>query len=1013
MGASSGDRKKQAVLGSMASDSQTASSPELASQVVSELLQFDSRPRSWSACSDRSTGSHGGGTPRNARTLATFPGPVRKSAIRSLRPASIMSSGRSSIGASIGASIGSDISGSLLTASQPRVATTFAGDSHQVEARGKIYTQSHAVSSETKPGAVQSSRRQTLDMIKPLAALNAAGSENDVVASVDKVEGASDAMSLSSTMSKSRLHRRNTASGATVAHVSVESSPAQPSEEKKPSSENKGNVRPSSTYLWSTFSRFSSGGSAIEGGIATPTGKGQASAIDHMKKMEPKENAILDNTQDKITESCEIVDNTEDVDTDTDLHKPKSEEKVNKDGKWMWGWFGAQSSNAAPFPKDSVISSAPAQATAEIATGSESGAKPDAEETLDSKDHNVHQKDNVLLPDLVFDENTTTSNDSNTHGSSKSTGSSTTADESSSSVRSAESSDTVATALQKDNGTLSDHESEQPIYKKLRILGRSAIDSAIEMAPGWARSMLYGGNVADILGQQDNGEGHGHANCTGQKSESVKESMDRGARDLGRIAIIGIHGWFPTRMVQMLAGEPTGRSEKFCLMMRDALKAYLLESHGVNIDESDVSLFPLVGEGKIDDRVDLLLSQILDDAEPGTSDPEPVASMTKESESIFVGNGKAVNAKDMASPSVGKSSPSSKTKASSAAAGSSANARNSHPSSKHSEIVAKLLMPERGQRVDKLKDADTVFVVTHSQGTPVSAIILERLIEMEIIDTTRQRVAMLAMAGISHGPLAHLKDNVVIKYIESEAARELFELMDPSSPQSQRYVAALSTVLHRGVRLICIGSWVDEVVPLYSAILQGVSHQNVYRAVYIDAPHYIDDFLTNLIVFALRLRNMGIYDHDLLIHLSEVVAGSLWGHSGHSTVYGEPSVYKLAIRWLLYSISPAGSAVHVSTSIPTALLGSNAAGGHLAGKCVNVSGPQIHMSYRPFDATKKLNPFYIPWIMRTLWDEPEIRQNEVLRMELQRLVRLFDQWTPDTKVGKELKYRLEPVRAAI
>ncbi|KAJ2042002.1 hypothetical protein H4S04_007535 [Coemansia sp. S16] len=323
-------------------------------------------------------------------------------------------------------------------------------------------------------------------------------------------------------------------------------------------------------------------------------------------------------------------------------------------------------------------------------------------------------------------------------------------------------------------------------------------------------------------------------------------------------------------------------------------------------------------------------------------------------------------------------------------------------------MIAEVLMPERKRRAETLKVADTVFVVTHSQGTPVSAMLIERLIELELLEPRRQRIGMLAMAGISHGPLPYLKDNVVIKYIESEAARELFELMDPSSPQSQRYVGALSTILHKGVRLICIGSWVDEVVPLYSAIIQGVSHPNVYRAMYVDAHHYLDDFLTNLIVFALRLRNMGIYDHDLLTHLSEVVAGSLWGHSGHSTIYAEPAVYKLAIKWLLYSTS----SVPLSSSalVPTVALGLPAGHQHAE---ASASGLQIHMSYRPFNAADRLNPFFIPWIMRTLWDEPEIRQNEGLRVELQRLVALFDKWAPETKAGKELKYRLEPVRAAL
>ncbi|KAJ2891042.1 hypothetical protein IWW38_003802 [Coemansia aciculifera] len=329
-------------------------------------------------------------------------------------------------------------------------------------------------------------------------------------------------------------------------------------------------------------------------------------------------------------------------------------------------------------------------------------------------------------------------------------------------------------------------------------------------------------------------------------------------------------------------------------------------------------------------------------------------------------------------------------------------------SARRSEMIAEVLMPERKRRAETLKAADTVFVVTHSQGTPVSAMLIERLMELDLVEPRRQRIGMLAMAGISHGPLPYLKDNVVIKYIESEAARELFELMDPSSPQSQRYVGALSTILHKGVRLICIGSWVDEVVPLYSAIIQGVSHPNVYRAMYVDAHHYLDDFLTNLIVFALRLRNMGIYDHDLLTHLSEVVAGSLWGHSGHSTIYAEPAVYKLSLKWLLYSTSSVP--LSASTLVPAVALGLPAGHQHAE---ASASGLQIHMSYRPFNAAERLNPFFIPWIMRTLWDEPEIRQNEGLRVELHRLIALFDKWSPETKAGKELKYRLEPVRAAL
>ncbi|KAJ2368172.1 hypothetical protein H4S01_001739 [Coemansia sp. RSA 2610] len=464
-----------------------------------------------------------------------------------------------------------------------------------------------------------------------------------------------------------------------------------------------------------------------------------------------------------------------------------------------------------------------------------------------------------------------------------------------------------------------------PLRKRLRTLGRAAVDLAVDYAPGWARSALQGQRVADTHGQHQ-----GSGDDAAATVDQLKELMDNSARRIGRVAVIGVHGWFPMRMLQMLAGEPTGRSEKFCEMMRDALTEYLRENHGVVVDAGDISLFPLVGEGRIQDRVELLLSQITD-----TEGPEPAAA----ADARGAAGAQAVRA-------------------------------------------AEALMPPRAERAAELQAADTVFVVTHSQGTAVSALLVERLLELGLLEPARQRVAMLAMAGIGHGPLVHLRDNVVIKYIESAAARELFELMDPSSALSQRFVAALSTALHRGVRVVCVGSWVDEVVPLYSAIVQGVSHPGVLRAVYIDAPHYADDFLTALIVFALRLRNAGIYDHGLLVHVSGVVAGSLWGHWGHSTVYGEPAVYKLAVKWLLFSTAAKPQ-----------------------------PAPREHMSYRPLNAAEPLNPFFLPWIMRTLWDDPAVQSSRSLRAELQRLAALFDVWTPETKAGRELRYRLEPVRA--
>lgn len=50
------------------------------------------------------------------------------------------------------------------------------------------------------------------------------------------------------------------------------------------------------------------------------------------------------------------------------------------------------------------------------------------------------------------------------------------------------------------------------------------------------------------------------------------------------------------------------------------------------------------------------------------------------------------------------------------------------------------------------------------------------------------------------------------------------------------------------------------------------------------------DFLSNLLVLLLRIRNAGLSDGGLLAHLSEATRGSLNG-VGHSTAYEDIAAY--------------------------------------------------------------------------------------------------------------------------
>ncbi|KAF9134163.1 hypothetical protein BGW39_007901 [Mortierella sp. 14UC] len=379
------------------------------------------------------------------------------------------------------------------------------------------------------------------------------------------------------------------------------------------------------------------------------------------------------------------------------------------------------------------------------------------------------------------------------------------------------------------------------------------------------------------------------------------ESQHRGTNGIKKVAIIGVHGWFPVKLIRTVIGEPTGTSKKFCDEMHSALKEYL-KIHNVELEPENCTLIPLEGEGKVLSRVEILYQNLV----------------------------------------------------------------------------------KNEQWKKALHEADLVLVATHSQGTPTSTLLVARLIEEGMLrvaeeDPKMQRVGILAMAGISHGPFPFLKGYLIVRWFEAEAAQELFEFMDSETEIAKKYREALQVVLSSGVRFTCVASLEDQVVPLYSAVMTSIHHPSIVRAVYIDGATYQDDFLTNLISFSLRLRNSGVDDHGVLLHLSEVVAGSIYGE-GHSAIYEEREVYLLAIRSLLEppkSLTPA----------------------------LARSEPILH----PFRAKQTLNPFYLPWGMRGVMDEIKACGDEVLKAEMERLKKLYDEWNPVSKGMKEIKFRLEPL----
>ncbi|KAG2006380.1 hypothetical protein CC2G_002700 [Coprinopsis cinerea AmutBmut pab1-1] len=391
----------------------------------------------------------------------------------------------------------------------------------------------------------------------------------------------------------------------------------------------------------------------------------------------------------------------------------------------------------------------------------------------------------------------------------------------------------------------------------------------------------------------------------------------RGCR---RVVVIGVHGWFPGAVMRTVLGEPTGTSSKFANMMEQALREFE-DAHGVQLEK--VTKIPLEGEGTIQRRVERLYSNLLANSE-------------------WMGD---------------------------------------------------------------LHEADAVIVATHSQGSVVSTHLLDRLIadkhirpSVEPIEVSGadsfpsavgvnvspgrkpQRVCCLALCGIHLGPLRYLSGSSLvqpyIQYFESTAARELFEFQNTESAVSKAYVQALRNVLHHGVKMVYIASLNDQVVPIYSGIFTAASHPMILRALYIDGDAYhSSDFLSNLLVLLLRLRNSGIPDGGLIAHLSEATAGSLSG-IGHSTAYEELSCYSLAVRYLF--------------------------------EANDGLAPYPDLQLESFDAAHEQNDYEIPWSLRdVIADERVIHY---FSKEVSQLRDAFREWQPKTTILRDLKRKLQPIQ---
>lgn len=122
--------------------------------------------------------------------------------------------------------------------------------------------------------------------------------------------------------------------------------------------------------------------------------------------------------------------------------------------------------------------------------------------------------------------------------------------------------------------------------------------------------------------------------------------------------------------------------------------------------------------------------------------------------------------------------------------------------------------------MEEIRKADFILVACHSQGVPVSIMLVAKLISFGCVNASR--VGVCAMAGVNMGPFSAYRSRWI-----SGSAGELFDFELPFSKVSKEYEVALKRALDFGVRISYIGSIDDQLVSLEvcssSMLLQGSS----------------------------------------------------------------------------------------------------------------------------------------------------------------------------------------------
>jgi hypothetical protein len=206
-----------------------------------------------------------------------------------------------------------------------------------------------------------------------------------------------------------------------------------------------------------------------------------------------------------------------------------------------------------------------------------------------------------------------------------------------------------------------------------------------------------------------------------------------------------------------------------------------------------------------------------------------------------------------------------------------------------------------------LQDADVIVFACHSQGVIVGTLLAHWMmfstpeqdaeVKQERLFNLKPtcRVGICAMAGINHGPFPDTSSDFF------SSTKELFQFNQPYASLSGKYFSAVQDLLANGVKIMTVASWMDQVVPLYSASLHGISSPNLVRALFVPSDTPEPSFFLRFVLLLFYLSNVCSVQNDLLVHLSGFIRGPLISRKlgSHSSITQEQQPYDGFASWFM------------------------------------------------------------------------------------------------------------------